>query len=168
MRVTNALPKAVGVKLIDTDIPNWQDLVAESTEPTTPPFYIEHLVQPQTPLPFELEEPFIASTVVAGQPGVEISLWEQAGGVPGKSIAENVPLPVMEGTSRISGLEQYNLPRNAALHLFFSITSEGVVSLRAFEPISMKELTVTATVALLSEEEMEQAKVLYSGLTTST
>ncbi len=168
VNVSNALPKAVGICLIDTTIPNWEDLVQQNAEPTTPPFYIEHLVQPQTSLPFERAEPFVASTVWAGQEQVKISLWEQAGGMPGSSIGENNHLPVREGISLITGLGAYNLPKNAEIHIFFNVTAEGIVTLRAFEPISMKELTVTATVALLSEEEVARAKQMYDGLSAST
>ena len=88
--------------------------------------------------------------------------------MPGSSIGENNHLPVREGISLITGLGAYNLPKNAEIHIFFNVTAEGIVTLRAFEPISMKELTVTATVALLSEEEVARAKQMYDGLSAST
>jgi actin-like ATPase involved in cell morphogenesis len=169
VKVSSALPKAVGVKLVDTDVPGWQELLQNDPDPLTGPFYVKHLVPPQTSLPFDLPEPFIAQTVVSGQDQIEIELWEQAGGVPGRSMAENTHLQVKEqGGSRITGLQQYGLPENAPIHLYLSVTAEGIVTLRAFEPTSKKELKVTATIALLSEEEVEQAKQLYSGLTAGT
>ena len=168
VRVSNALPKAVGVRLVDTSIANWEELLRKNPEPHAGPFYVEHLVEPQTALPYERSAPFIARTLYRGQDTVEIDLWEQAGGVPGRSIGENNHLPVREGCSLITGLGAYHLPENAELQLYFNVTAEGIVTLRAFEPVSKKELTVTATIALLSEEEVEQAKQLYRGLCAST
>ena len=168
VKVSGALPKAVGVKLVDTDVPGWRELLQNNPDSLTGPFYVEHLVAPQTSLPSERSEPFIARTVVQGQDEIEIELWEQAGGVPGRSMAENTHLQVKEPSSKITGLKQYDLPENAPIHLYLNVTAEGIVTLRAFEPTSGKELKVTATIALLSEKEVEQAKQLYGGLTAGT
>ena len=55
--VVNVLPKAIGVKLVDTTEPGWEDDVESA-------FYVEHLVNAQTQLPFQ-REPFVARTLVA-------------------------------------------------------------------------------------------------------
>lgn len=168
VKVSSALPKAVGVKLVDTTVPGWRDLLQSNPDSLTGPFYVEHLVAPQTSLPFNRPEPFIAQTMVRGQNEIEIELWEQAGGVPGRSMAENTHLQVKEPESKITGLGKHNLPENSPIHLYMNVTAEGIVTLRAFEPTSGQEVSVTATIALLSDEEVAQAKVLYSGLTAGT
>ena len=55
--VVNVLPKAIGVKFVDTAKPGWEDDVESA-------FYVEHLVDAQTQLPFT-REPFVARTVIA-------------------------------------------------------------------------------------------------------
>jgi molecular chaperone DnaK len=172
--VTNALPKAIGVKVVDTTVPNWEELLDElppdNPDPRSGPFCIEHIVGPQTPLPYyhDRANPFVAQTLIPRQDTVKVELWEQAGGVPGGSVRENNPLPVSGGDGIITGLASYDLPAGSDIHLFFDVTVEGIVTLRAVEPTSGKEAIVKATVALLSDEEIEQAKRVYSGLTVST
>ena len=169
VKVTNALPKAVGIKLIDTSIPNWEEQLRNSPDPRTGPFFIHHLVDPQTPLPYVAPEPFKdAGTTHAGQDVIAIELWEQAGGVPGRAVAENNALPVKEGAAQITDLGQYNLPENSPIHIYFDVSAEGIVTLRAVEPVSNKEATVKATVALLTQEEVDKEKANYNGLTVTT
>jgi hypothetical protein len=61
--VVNVLPKAVGVKLVDTGRPGWEDDPEAAS-------YIEHLIEAQTQLPVTPPRTLTASTVVASQPGI--------------------------------------------------------------------------------------------------
>ncbi len=169
VKVTNALPKAIGVKLIDTGIPGWRELLRDNPSAENGPFYVHHLVDPQTSLPHTRPEPFVAGTVSEGQEEVELELWEQAGGVPGRALSENTRLPVDgKGGARITDLGKYHLPAGSPIQLSFNVTAEGIVTLTAVEPTSGKELQVEAKIALLSEDEVQQAKELYNGLTAGS
>lgn len=169
VKVTNALPKAIGVKLIDAGIPGWREMLRDNPSGQGDPFYVHHLVEPQTPLPHTRPEPFVAGTVTDDQDEVELELWEQAGGVPGRALSENTPLPVDgKGSARITDLGKYHLPAGSPLQLSFNVTAEGIVTLTAVEPTSGKELQVEAKIALLSEDEIQQAKELYNGLTAGS
>ena len=69
--IINVLPKAVGIKLVDTTNPSWQTLPDEEK------YFIEHLVHAQTQLPHQADK-FTAGTTVPNQESIEIEIWEQA------------------------------------------------------------------------------------------
>jgi molecular chaperone DnaK len=155
--VVNVLPKAIGVKLVDTDLPGWQD------DPESA-FYVEHLVDAQTQLPFQ-REPFVASTVVANQQEIEVEIWEQAGASPSREISANHPL---DASGRITGLERLALPAGSPLNIDISVDDEGTVHLKAVEPVSNQELQFSVRISILSAEQVAEAKHAHAGLTIST
>jgi molecular chaperone DnaK len=155
--VVNVLPKSIGVKLIDTTKPGWQS-DHESA------YYVEHLVDAQTQLPFT-REPFVARTVVDNQAWIEIEIWEQAGARPGPEMAANHPL---DTSGRIKDLEQFRLPAGSPINLDIQVDGEGTVHLKAVEPTSNHEATLTVRISILSEEQVAEAKVAVAGLTVST
>jgi molecular chaperone DnaK (HSP70) len=167
---SGVLPKAVGVKLVDSRIPDWREQLKQpkSDDPRSGPFRVVHLVDPQENLPFTRAEVFKAQTIVPNQDRIEIELWEQAGGTPGEGMYENNPLPVAEDIAYIGDLAKYNLPEGSDIEIYFDISAEGIVTLRAVEPKSGRDLKVTATIALLSPEEMEKSKEIFRGMTTGT
>jgi molecular chaperone DnaK len=155
--VVNVLPKAIGVKLVNTDRPGWEDdLVAAS--------YVEHLIDAQTQLPFR-REPFVASTVYANQAAIEIEIWEQAGASPAPELAANHPL---DASGQIIGLAPHALPAGSPVNLEMSVDDEGTVHLKAVEPRSNQELQLTVRISILSEEQVAEAKRAHAGLTVST
>ena len=81
--VVNVLPKAVGIKLLDSDVPGWEKLPDSEM-----PFYIEHLVPAQTQLPYDAEK-FTAGTTVEGSGSIAIEIWEQAGAVRDQALDSN-------------------------------------------------------------------------------
>ena len=95
--VVNVLPKAIGIKLLDTDKPGWEDDPESAS-------YIEHLVDAQTQLPFT-REPFVANTVVAYQDEIQFEIWEQAGGSPGGNWLRIIR-STLQDASRGSGLSR--------------------------------------------------------------
>ena len=68
--IVNVLPKGIGIKLLDTDNPRWQGLPEDEVA------YVEHLVPPQTLLPYRAEK-FTAHTTVPNQESIAIELWER-------------------------------------------------------------------------------------------
>jgi len=155
--VVNVLPKAIGVKLVDTDKPGWEDDVESA-------FYVYHLVDAQTQLPFQ-REPFVANTVAAHQPAIEIELWEQAGASPGREMSANHPL---DASGRIKDLAGFALPAGSPVHLEIKVDDEGTVHLKAVEPASGQELALTVRISILSEEQVDEAKRNHAGLTVSS
>jgi molecular chaperone DnaK len=155
--VVNVLPKAIGVKLLDTSQPSWEDDVESAS-------YVEHLVEAQTQLPFD-GRTFVASTVSLNQPEIEIEIWEQAGASPSRDLQANHR--VDEG-GRIKGLASYALPAGSPVNMEIKVDSEGTVSLHAVEPTSNQSLRISARISILSEEQVTEAKHAHAGLTVST
>src|SRR5690606_25198545 len=67
VKTTGVLPKAIGIKLVDSSIPNWEELLREHGDSLSGPYMVQHLVSPQTPLPHKPTEAFEAQTIVLGQ-----------------------------------------------------------------------------------------------------
>jgi molecular chaperone DnaK (HSP70) len=155
--VVNVLPKAIGVKLVDTDKPGWQDDIDSA-------FYIEHLVDAQTQLPFD-REPFVARTLEANQSEIEIEIWEQAGASPGPEMAANHPL---DAGGRIKDLGSFSLPAGSPVNIEINVDDEGTVHLKAVEPASNHEVTLAVRISILSDEQVNEAKRAHAGLTVST
>jgi molecular chaperone DnaK len=155
--VVNVLPKAIGIKLVDTEKAGWEaDPEAAS--------YIEHLVAAQTSLPFSAE-PFVARTVQDRQPEIEIQIWEQAGASPGPELSENHPV---EDSGRIRELTPFALPAGSPISIDIGVDAEGTVRLKAVEPASGREVTMSVRISILTEEQVAEAKVAHAGLTVST
>jgi molecular chaperone DnaK len=155
--VVNVLPKAIGVKLVDRTKPGWEDDIESA-------YYIEHLVDAQTQLPYQRDS-YVASTVFPNQTAIQIEIWEQAGGSPGRELIQNHPL---DAKGRIEGLGPYALPDGSPVNLDISIDAEGTVHLKAVEPASNNELTLTVRISILSAEQVAEAKRAHAGLTVST
>ena len=155
--VVNVLPKAIGIKLLDTSRPGWE-------ENPTSAYFIEHLVDAQTQLPFSIS-PLEFRTVIPHQEEIEIEIWEQAGAVPDRDIAANHPLDV---GGRISGLGRFSLPVGSPVNVEINIDQEGTVRIRAVEPVSSKELEFSVRISILSVDQVAEAKAAHAGLIVST
>ena len=155
--VVNVLPKSIGIKLIDTTNPNWEnDLEAAS--------YIEHLVTAQTQLPYKAP-PFVASTVSANQPAIEIEIWEQSGASPSPDLGANHRV---DEAGMIRGLAPFALPAGSPIHIDMGVDAEGTVHLVGVEPKSTEKVEMSVRISILSEEQVAEAKVTHAGLTVST
>ncbi len=154
--VINVLPKAVGIKLVDTTNPNWE------TDDSA--YYIEHLVPAQTQLPFP-GRTLVASTVVANQDQIEIEIWEQAGAVSSPELSANHR--VDEG-GVIRDLAPFALPASSPVNIDIRVDAEGTVTLVAVEPTSGRKLNLSVRISILSREQVAVAKAAYAGLTVST
>jgi len=156
--VVNVLPKAVGVKLIDSTKAGWeQDPEGAS--------YIEHLIDAQTQLPVVPPRTLEAATATANQPGIEIEIWEQAGASPSPELSANHRV---DDAGEIEGLAPFRLPAGSPVNIEMGIDAEGTVVLRATEPVSGKELRMNVRIAALPAAQVEAAKVNQRGLTIGT
>jgi len=155
----NRLPKAIGVELVNESVPGWREIV-----PT--PTHIVHQVPAQAELPYDpiaLGKVFVAGTVVENQDVVRLAIWEQDSPAPSDALASNRFLEAGE----ITGLAAYNLPAGSDIELYFFVSNDGDITLRASEPKSGKNLEVKARIALLSDQEVAEAKAVFNGLTVS-
>jgi molecular chaperone DnaK len=155
--VVNVLPKAVGIKLVDTSKPGWEADIESSS-------YIEHLIDAQTQLPFP-GRTFVANTLIPNQSEIEIEIWEQAGASPGPALAANHR--VDEG-GVIRGLAPFRLPNGSPINIDIKVDAEGTVNLHAVEPTSGHDVEINVRISILSEEQLAEAKVAHAGLTVST
>lgn len=154
-QTSNVLPKAFGVKLLDTSEPGWE------AKPET--FYVEHLVHANDTLPAG-PRLLDASTVYEGQREIEIELYEQSGAVAGRGMSENKFLN--EGRGSITGLPP--LPKGSPLQIVMSVDEEGLLKVKASEPSTGKELKIEVKVSVLSDEQVEEAAHTVSALTVSS
>jgi molecular chaperone DnaK (HSP70) len=150
----HVLPKAFGVKLVDTTDPDWEDKPLEH--------YIEHMVHANDTLPTG-NRPLTARTLWDNQRSVQIELFEQSGVVAGPDLAENKP--INEGAGTITGLPP--LPAGSPLDIVMSVTEEGLLELTATEPTSGNSLRIEVRVSTMTAEQIEEATELVSGLTVT-
>lgn len=151
----NVLPKAFGVKLVDTTDPDW------SSKPTQ--FYIEHLVLANDTLPTGVRE-LEAATVADGQREIQIELYEQSGVVAGPDLTENKELN--EGCGSIKGLPA--LPAGSPVDIQLEVDEEGLLKLNATERSTGNDLKVEVRVSVLSTEQVDEATRIVSGITVSS
>jgi molecular chaperone DnaK len=155
--VVNVLPKSIGIKLIDTTNPNWENDPEAAS-------YIEHLVAAQTQLPHKAP-PFVASTASANQPAIEIEIWEQSGASPSPDLGANHRV---DEAGMIRGLAPFALPAGSPIHIDMGVDAEGTVHLVGVEPKSTEKVKMSVRISILSEEQVAEAKVTHAGLTVST
>ncbi len=156
--VVNVLPKAVGIKLVDSGVAGWEELPDDQL-----PFYIEHLVPAQTQLPFDAEK-FIAGTTVNNQRTIAIEIWEQAGAVPDPALDSNHRV---DDAGLIEGLGPFSLAAGSPIEITVRVDAEGTVNLLAVEPTSGKELTMSVKITVMSDEKVEEYKATVSALIKS-
>lgn len=150
--IVTVLPKAFGIRLVDTDKPGWRtDLNGAS--------YIRHLVHADETLPSTAS--FVSGTVQEDQREVEIEIYEQAGGAESPGLADNKP--VDHGKGLISGLPP-RLPFQSPIEITMSVNREGLLRVEAKEPRSGRDLVIEVRVSVLSEEEIRRATDAVRGI----
>jgi molecular chaperone DnaK len=151
--IVTVLPKAFGVRLVDTDRPDWRgDLAAAS--------YIKHLVHADETLPSRAT--FVSGTVQADQREVEIEIYEQAGGAESPELSANKP--VDRGKGLISGLPP-GLPYQSPIEIAMAVDREGLLRVEAREPVSGRDLVIEVRVSVLSDEDIRRATDAVRGIT---
>ncbi|GIG68110.1 Hsp70 family protein [Phytomonospora endophytica] len=152
-RVITVLPKAFGVRLVDTEKPGWMDDVDGAS-------YIEHLVHANDALPSgpHLRE---LGTVVDGQTQIEIELYEQAGAVEKPDLAYNNAIDHDSGL--VTGIPPG--PAGTPINISMRIDEEGLLSLTATEPQTGTELTINVRIKILDDAQVEAARRQITALT---
>jgi molecular chaperone DnaK (HSP70) len=155
--VVNVLPRAIGVKLVDTKRPGWED-DAETAS------YVEHLIDAQTQLPCG-PRTLVAMTILPNQPAVAIEIWEQAGATPSRELEANHRV---DDAGLIEGLGPFRLPAGSPIDIDISVDAEGTVRLHAVEPTSGHDLVMNVRIGVLSAKQVEAAKIMHRGLSITT
>jgi molecular chaperone DnaK (HSP70) len=150
--ITTVLPKAFGVRMVDTDRPNWRADVEGAS-------YVKHLVHADQTLP--TQENLTSGTVEADQREIEIEIYEQAGGEESEELSANKA--VDKGKGQITGLPP-GLPVQSPVHIVMSVSREGRLSVHATEPASGKDLHIEVQVSVLSEDEIRKATDAVRGI----
>ena len=151
-KITNVLPKAFGVRLVDTDKPGWESDVEAAA-------YVEHVVHADDPLPsgpHRLE----VFTIFPDQIAVDVTLYEQAGQVESSELSANKAID--RGAGMISGLPP--LPKGSPVDLDMTVSDEGLLTVHAVERSTGKDLVIEVRISVLSKEDVDQAKQALSGL----
>lgn len=155
-RTRHVLPKAFGIRLVDTSDPDWE------TDPEKH-FYVKHMVNANDQLPTE-ESRLPVVTLHEGQTAVDVALYEQSGSRAGPGMDENKP--VNEGRGTIQGLPP--LPAGSPLDVRMTVDEEGLLQLTATEPSTQKSLDLQVRVSVRSGEEVDEAKKAVAGIAVSS
>jgi len=150
-QITGVLPKAFGVKLVDTSRPNWEH--DESAH------YVQHLVHADESLPSGARE-LKAGTVVPNQDSVKIEIFEQAGGEESRELSANKLVDQGEGTIEMPP----GLPAGAPIDIEMAIDNDGLLEVRAVEPSTGRELKINVQVSILSAAEVAEATNMVSSI----
>ncbi|MBV8540375.1 MAG: Hsp70 family protein [Pseudonocardiales bacterium] len=149
------LPKAFGVKLVNTTDPGWRRKPLQH--------YVQHLVHANDTLPTGVRELEVA-TLLDGQREVQIELYEQSGVVAGPDLAENKALNDGRGSITCPPA----LPAGSPVDIALRVDTEGLLTLTATERSTGNDLTVEVRVGVLSAEQVEEATKIVSGITVSS
>ena len=124
--VRTVLPRALGVKIMDSEDPTGERVI------------VRHVIPANTPLPVRAKKTTFA-TIVDGQDRIRVELMEQAGARAAPDLEFN--RRVVDG--ELVGLTP-NLPAGSAIDLAISIDSAGRVSFTAAERTSGRQLELVS------------------------
>lgn len=145
-RITNVLPKGLGILFVDISGP-------------APEEYIDFLAHKNGELPFHTS--IKAYTLEDNQTEVAVRIFEQGGEVESRRPVDNKEITPETGAV-ISDLPP--LPRNSQIDIDLTIDAEGLAGIVAVEPVSGKRLTLSVSVSVLQAEEVEAARQLVREL----
>lgn len=137
--VTTVVPRAFGIKVIDSNDPN---LERE---------FVEHLLPANTPLPAN-PSPQMFATVVPNQVEIKIEVWEQAGSTTSPELVHNAHI----GEGLITGLPP--LPAGSPMEVTMSMDEMGTLRVDAVELSTKNELHIELAIGGLDEAEVEAAR----------
>lgn len=151
---SNVLPKAFGVKVVDTTDPDWQDKPLYH--------YVTHLVHANDRLPVVREA--VHRTIYDDQTAVDIELYEQSGAEEGRELDQNKALT--DGAGMLGPFPP--MPAGSPLDITMRISDEGLLDLSAVERGSGKALNIQVRVSVMSDEQVDRATEIVRGLTVSS
>lgn len=143
--VTTVVPRAFGVRAVDTNDPK---LERE---------YVEHLLPTNTPLPASVPAQRFY-TVYPNQSGVDVVVCEQAGAVESPELAHNAEI----GRGTISFPP---LPASSPIDVTFDMDEMGTLRVHAVEPSTGNDVHIELQIRGLDEEQVEAARNAVSRYT---
>ena len=149
-RVATVVPRAFGIKCVDTDDPVWKTDRAKARR------YISHLLTANTPLPADTE-PETFYTVLDNQRTVVLEVWEQAGSIASEEQEHNTHIG--EGTLR----DLPPRPAGAPFKVVFHMTETGLLKVHGYEADSGSEVRFEIQIGRLDEAGTQEAAARVAG-----
>ena len=153
-RVATVVPRAFGIKVVDTDDPLW------NTDPARARRYITHLLTANTPLPADTA-PETFATVYDNQRQVLLEVWEQAGSVASEEQEHNTRIG--EGTLR----DLPRRPAGAPFEVVFHMTETGLLKVHGWEAESGSGVRFEIQIGGLDEAGTQEAATTVAGYDVS-
>jgi molecular chaperone DnaK len=153
-RVTTVVSRAFGVMSLDGRDP------LALTDPMRARKMIMHLLSANTTLP-EDTGPFTFHTSIENQRAVAIEVWEQAGTVESEELADN--RKIGQGILKIPP----RLPAQSPVEVTFYMSETGLLTVRAVEPGSGKNLQFDLQIGDLDQAGMDKARQSVSNYQVS-
>ena len=144
-RVTTVVSRGFGVMSLDGRDP------LALTDPMRARKMIMHLLSANTTLP-EDTGPFTFHTSIENQRAVAIEVWEQAGTVESEELADN--RKIGQGILKIPP----RLPAQSPVEVTFYMSETGLLTVRAVEPGSGKNLQFDLQIGDLDQAGMDKAR----------
>src|SRR6266702_4284907 len=149
-RVATVVPRAFGIKCVDTDDPVWKTDRAKARR------YISHLLTANPPLPADTE-PETFYTVLDNQRTVVLEVWEQAGSIASEEQEHNTHIG--EGTLR----DLPPRPAGAPFKVVFHMTETGLRKVHGYEADSGSEVRFEIQIGRLDEAGTQEAAARVAG-----
>jgi len=153
-RVATVVPRAFGIKVVDTDDPLW------NTDPARARRYITHLLTANTPLPADTA-PETFATVYDNQRQVLLEVWEQAGSVASEEQEHNTRI----GAGTLGDLPRR--PAGAPFEVVFHMTETGLLKVHGWEAESGSEVRFEIQIGGLDEAGTQEAATTVAGYDVS-
>jgi molecular chaperone DnaK len=150
MTISNVLSRSIGVRFV-------RDGAAGRPEP-----YIGFLAHAQASLPLEVRETPVTYDDDVTELGIHI--FEQMGEAESEVVTDNREITPDTGAT-FRGLPR--LPKGSPIEVRLAIDAEGLATLSAVEPSSGQQLTVTATLSVMQQEELAEATKIVAGMERS-
>jgi molecular chaperone DnaK len=142
--VATVVPRAFGLKVIDTDDPLFKTDRARARR------YIAHLLTANTPLPADTG-PETFRTIADNQREVKLEVWEQAGSVASEELEHNTRIG--EGVLR----DLPARPAGAPFQVVFHMTETGLLQVHGREADSGSEVRFEIQIGGLDEAAVQEA-----------
>jgi molecular chaperone DnaK len=142
--VTNVVPRAFGVAVIDPEDPDGDS------------FLVSHLITANTPLPAQKRKMF--HTAYDDQTSIEVSIYEQAGSVESIEAQHNNPI----GQAVVRRLPPRR--KGTPVDITFRLDADGVLHVDVVEIETKGAATVEINISGLTDREVEQARAAVAKL----
>lgn len=145
--VINALPKAIGVSVLDVDGTS----------------YIDFLAEQHTPIPLQEEVVRDYLTAADDQTRVNLTLYQQASDIP--SSDPNLCEVITGSETMLTGIPPR--PRGERIRVRLSIAGDGLITIRGTHVASGADVEAQVRIGVLSSEEVEAARMRLTGMRVS-